>query len=208
MPAADREQLEQEIRTRSARGDLAGAAEVALRGYGPEIYGFLHAFHRSEQDAAEVFSAFTERLWRGLPSFAWDCSFRTWAYVIARNAARTHRDQARRHARGAVPLEDGSALSGIAEQVRSETAPHLRTETKSRVARLREALTEEQRMVLSLRIDRNLAWNELARILHDGAEPLDEAALKRESARHRKAFQGIKETLAELARREGLLGED
>ena len=61
-------------------------------------------------------------------------------------------------------------------------------------------------MLLSLRIDRKLAWNDLARILHDGQEgQLGAEELKRESARLRKQFQATKEKLTELAKRHGLI---
>jgi hypothetical protein len=91
--------------------------------------------------------------------------------------------------------------------VRTETANYLRTETKSRIAALRESLTVEERMLLSLRIDRGLGWEELVRVLHDGPEPPSDEVIRRESAKMRKRFQSLKAKLAELARREGLLGK-
>jgi RNA polymerase sigma-70 factor (ECF subfamily) len=205
--ATDRESLERAIRAHHAGADLAKAAELGLRGYGPEIFAFLHAFQRNDDDAAEVFAIFTERLWRGLPEFAWHCSFRTWAYTIARNAANNYGEQKRVRARVHVPMPEPSVLSAIAAEVRSETATFLKTQTKSSVAKLRDALSEEDRMFLSLRLDRKLAWGELARVLHKGPdeEPAPEV-LEREAARLRKRFQSIKERLAELARREGLVG--
>jgi RNA polymerase sigma-70 factor, ECF subfamily len=205
---AHREQLEHDIRSLCQRGDLAGAATTAIRGYGPELYGFLVGFHRGEQDAAEVFSIVTERLWHGLPSFDWACSFRTWAYTVARNASISHQEDAQRRAREHVPLSEAPEVTRLAEQVRTETAAHLRTETKARIAALRESLTVDERMLLSLRLDRGLAWEELVRVLRDGAEPLSEDAVRRESAKMRKRFQSVKAKLAELARREGLLDED
>jgi RNA polymerase sigma-70 factor, ECF subfamily len=202
----DRESLEQAIRAHHAGADLARAAELGLRGYGPEIFAFVHAFQREEDDAAEVFAIFTERLWRGLPDFAWHCSFRTWAYTIARNAAKNYHEQKRVRARVHVPMPESSVLSAIAADVRSETVTYLKTQTKSSVQKLRDALSEEDRMLLSLRLDRKLAWGELARVLHEGPdeEPPPEV-LEREAARFRKRFQSIKERLADLARREGLV---
>jgi RNA polymerase sigma-70 factor (ECF subfamily) len=207
MTPADRELLERDVRSRCQKDDFAGAATAAIRGFGPEIYGFLVAFHRSEQDAAEVFSSVTERIWRGLPGFDWACSFRTWAYTIARNASLTHQEDAVRRAREHVPLSAASSVARLAEQVRTETERYLRTETKDRFAALRESLTVEERMLLSLRVDRDLGWDELVHVLHDGAEPPSGEAMRRESAKMRKRFQSLKAKLADLARREGLLGE-
>lgn len=198
--------LEAEIRRRFEIGDLAGAATVAMRGYGPELFGFLMAFHRDETMASEVFSEASERIWKGLPAFAWQSSFRTWAYAVTRRAALTYQRDTRRRERRQKPLPEGSALSAVAEQVRSATLTHLKTETKTRAAALRETLPREDQELLVLRIDKGLAWSDLAQILHEGDEPLDATALKREAARLRKRFQLAKEKLLELARREGLVG--
>ena len=79
-----RAELEAEIRRAFDGGDRAGAAAAAVRGYGPEVFGFLVAFHHDAIDAEEVWSRVTERLWKGLDRFAWESSFRTWIYAIAR----------------------------------------------------------------------------------------------------------------------------
>ena len=89
MDPGEREELEKSIRARCDEADFAEAAGLAVRGYGPEIYGLLLSLHRDEQDASEVFSMFIERMWRGLERFAWNCSFRTWAYTIARNTSKS-----------------------------------------------------------------------------------------------------------------------
>lgn len=207
MDAQHREDLEAEIRRRAEGGDLAGAAEHALRGYGREIFEFLAALHRHDDDAAEVFSLFAEGLWRGLPRFAWRSSFRTWAYGVARKASLRFRRDARRRAARAAPLPDASRLEAIVAEVRTATLSWLRTDRKSRFAALRESLPPEDQALLLLRVDRQLSWLDLARVLHeDDATPLEGEALKREAARLRKRFQLLKEKLYEMGRREGLVG--
>jgi RNA polymerase sigma-70 factor (ECF subfamily) len=200
------ERLEREIRRRIDEGDIAGAATLAIRGYGAEIYGFLITFHRDEEDAAEVFSIFSERLWRDLPTFRGDCAMRTWAYMLARHSALNHRRDRRRRERRQVAWPEGSALSGIVDQVRSETASYLRSERRARFAALRESLPREDQMLLVLRVDRGLAWSDLARVLREDAGPLGEDGLKREAARLRKRFQLLKERLLELGRQAGVVG--
>jgi RNA polymerase sigma-70 factor (ECF subfamily) len=204
-----RDQLEREIRGFWDRGELQEAAAAAIRGYGPEIFGFLVAFHRQKDDASEVYAAFTERLWRGLPGFEWQCSFRTWAYAIARNISLTYRRQARRRAEMYRPMPEGSQLSALEQPQRSDTASYLKTQRKSRIAALRDSLPWEDQELLVLRVDRRLAWNDLARVLlpaEDGAT-LTEEALKREAARLRKRFQTLKAHLHEMGRREGLIAD-
>jgi RNA polymerase sigma-70 factor (ECF subfamily) len=188
------EDLEQTIRSRCEQGDWEAAATAALRGYGPQILGVLASLHRDEADAAEAFSIFSEDLWRGLRLFRWECSFRTWAYTVARNASQRHgKDQRRRKVRQ-VSLSDCPELLVLAEKVRTETLTYLRTETKTRVHELRQELSEEDRTVLILRVDRRLSWLDLARVML-GDEPVGDDALRREAARVRKRFQLIKERL-------------
>jgi RNA polymerase sigma-70 factor (ECF subfamily) len=206
MEADARERLETDVRALCDQGDYAGAATLALRGYGPEVFGFLVAVHRNEADAGDVFSDLAEALWKGLPAFAWESSLRTWLYAVARNVTRTRRrDAARRERR--VPRAGDSALDGVAQAVRTETLAFLRTEKKTRLQALRDALPEEDRMLLVLRVDRKLAWNDLARVLHesDADAPLDDAAVAKEAARLRKRFQLVKDRLRELAKKEGLI---
>ena len=203
MDQEQRQRLEDDIRRRCEERDFDGAASAAIRGYGPEIFGLLITLHRGEQEASEVFSIFVERMWLGLEAFAWEGSFRTWAYTVARNASRNHQEAARRRARFHPPLPD--ELSQIAEATRTVTRSYLQTEKKTRIQRLRESLSAEEQMILSLRVDRQLAWNDLARVMHDGETPPNAEDLKRESARLRKRFQAIKDKLMVLGRREGII---
>src|SRR5262245_64342724 len=106
MDPGERQRLENDIRGRCEERDFDGAASAAMRGYGPEIFGLLITLHGGEHDASEVFSIFVERMWRGLEGFAWECSFRTWAYTVARNASRNYREDVRRRARFHPPLPD------------------------------------------------------------------------------------------------------
>lgn len=206
MDAEERQRLENDIRRRCGERDFDGAANLAIRGYGPEIFGLLITLHRGEQEASEVFSIFVERMWRGLEGFAWESSFRTWAYTVARNASRNHQEEMRRRARFHPPLPD--ELSQIAEATRTATRSYLQTEKKSGIQRLRESLSPEEQMILSLRVDRRLAWNDLARVMHEGEDAPTAEDLKRDSARLRKRFQAIKDKLMVLGRREGIIDPD
>jgi RNA polymerase sigma-70 factor (ECF subfamily) len=201
MPVAEmdeeaRARLEQWVQTLVRARDLKSATTAALEGYGPEIYGFLCALERNDDDAAEAFAQFGEDVWRGIAAFQWECSLRTWLYTLARNAShRLHRGLQRMN----VPL---SQAPDIAALTRTQTRSFLRTETKDAFARLRTMLPPEDEALLVLRVDRQLEWTELARVL---SGVTDDAELKRESARLRKRFQSVKERLIELGEKEGLL---
>ena len=171
------------------------AATAALRSYGEEILGYLVAVTRNEADARDAFSIFAEMMWRGLPGFRWECTFRTWAYGLARNSVvRVKRDP---HRRRAVALDD-VVVEALVEQVRSRTATFMRTETKDKIARLRAELAPDDQTLLILRINRGLAWREIARVL--AGDDVTAAALDKHAAALRKRFERLKTEIKARAR--------
>ena len=189
------EELEGEIARLLETNDLPGAASAMMRGYGPAVLGYLASLARDEDRADDVFSQFSEDLWRGLRGYKRGCSAKTWVYTLAWHAwIRHERDAFRRHARPLISEE----MSRLAAEVRSTTALHLKSEAKDAVARLREQLTPAEQSLLVLRIDRGLAWAEVATAMSTAEEPLDpRAAAKR--------FDRVKEKLRKLALEAGLL---
>jgi RNA polymerase sigma-70 factor (ECF subfamily) len=176
-------------------GDLAAAAEAVVRDHGPALLGYLSSILRNDSDAAEVFSQFTEDLWRGLPGFRHECPLRVWAYKLAWHAAARHlRDPYRARGR---PLET-TELSRIADEVRSSVLLGRREARQRGIDRLRAQLAPDEQTLLVLRLDRGLSWREVATVLSDDGEVVDEPAL-------RKRFERLKDRLATMARAEGLL---
>jgi RNA polymerase sigma-70 factor (ECF subfamily) len=195
VPAIDHAELEARIGARLDAGDLSGAATEAIRGFGPQILGYLVSIVRDESSASDVFSAFCEDLWRGIGTFRRDASFRTWAYTLAWHAAvRSLRDPFRK--RGGR-LDTGAA-EALANQVRSTTALHLRDTSKEALAKIRANLAPEEQTLLVLRIDQDLSWTEIAHVLAGSGEPPSEAML-------RKRFERLKEKLRREAEALGLL---
>ena len=196
--------LEDRIRAHCAEHRWVEATTLIVREYGPDIYGFLLTAHGGDDTAtSEAFSDLTEALWRQLPAFRWESSARTWAYAIAHKLTLMRRRDAAR-ARRRVVDAGVSELERVAAHVRTETVSFLRTEKKDRLQAIRDSLPEDDRLLLLLRVDRGLSWNEIARILA-GDSSLDDATLAKEAARHRKRYQLLKDRLRQLARREGLI---
>jgi RNA polymerase sigma-70 factor (ECF subfamily) len=190
--------LERTIRGCVDAGDVRGAATAAIEGYGPELLGYLYALAKDDADAQDLFADLCERMWRKLPEFRWQSSFRTWAYTIARNLLRdSHRDERRRRARE-VAISDAPEIAQAAEAVRSTTLMYLRSEAKRRLEDLRAALDDEDRTLLILRVDRRMTWRDIAQVMADGM--VDEGELVRTAAKLRKRFERIKERLREYMR--------
>ena len=182
--------------------DFEAAATRALEAYGPELYGFLINLMGSESDASEVFSQSVEDFWRALPKFERRCSVRTWLYLLARNAAaRFWRSPWQRAACST------SRLDSLVADARSRTEPWLRTDVKDKWRELRESLDPDDRALLVLRVDRDLDWHDVARVMLS-SEAAEASELERETARLRKRYHQLKGELRERARAAGLLDGD
>jgi RNA polymerase sigma-70 factor, ECF subfamily len=198
------EDVEAAVREAHQSGDLERAVRVGLSHYRGEVYSFLCARLRSEADAHEVFSQTSEDIWRGIAAFRWQCSFRTWLYTLARHAAiRFERSPANQAGR----RQSLSRVSEPIERERSRTRPYLRTDVKDRLSALRSTLTPDEQSLLVLRVDRNLSWEEVSRVLHDDAEA-DDASIRRHAINLRQRFRQLTERLRERARAEGWFDED
>jgi RNA polymerase sigma-70 factor (ECF subfamily) len=203
-PIAERRD-ESTIRDPWQAGDMGAAVRSAIELLGPEILHYLSSVLGDRDLADDAFAVFCEHLWTALPRFEWRSSARTWAYAIARRAAADVQRATRRGQRRSEPLTE-SRVAAIAEQVRSATWPLLQTARRSALLQLRDELAPEDRMLLVLRVDRELAWQDVARVFLEDEAP-SALELSRASARLRKRFQLVRERLRELARAKGLAGE-
>jgi RNA polymerase sigma-70 factor (ECF subfamily) len=202
---SDPESIERQIRALCDAGEREKATTCLLESYGQEIFRFLLSRLHDHDASGEVFSQFTEDLWRGLGGFRWECSARAWSYTVARHAASRYVADARRRREREEPLSRISGLHDVAQKIRTQTLAAVRTEVKSRVNELREQLPLDDQTLLILRVNRRLDWKEIARIMIDEGEATTDRAIETEAARLRKRFQAIKEKLRRMASDAGLL---
>jgi RNA polymerase sigma-70 factor, ECF subfamily len=194
--------LDDRVRELLAAGKTAQAVDEALRALGPDVLGFLYRTLRSEADADDVFAAFSVRLWRSFGSFQWRCPLRSWAYVIARNEAHRFRGAARRHEGGRVPI---SELADVIAAVTATTRTRLHADREHALTRLRDELSEEERELLVLHVDRGLPWGAIALAFSDDPDNCSEDEVRRLSDALRQRFHTLKKRLAKRARAAGLL---
>jgi RNA polymerase sigma-70 factor (ECF subfamily) len=195
MPVvADGVDTEARIGARRAAGDAAGAATLAIRGYGSQILGYLRAVLRDDDLAAEAFARFGEAVWKGLPKFRGESSVLTWCYGIALGEVRrARRDPFRRRGRRLETSEVSLLVAAVTES----TSPS-RASARDAVGRLRATLSPDDQTLLILRIDRDLAWKDVVEIFAAGERRVSEPAL-------RKRFERVKARLRRLAAEEGLI---
>lgn len=201
----DPKALDLAVRTRLDAGDLRGAVGLLVEQLGPSIHAYLRTL-LLEDEAAEAFLDFQESVLKGLPIFRWECPVRAWAHRIAfHSASRIWRRPGRR-------LEEPlpSALSRLGPG--SGTAEPVMSSRHAGLAQLRASLSVEDQTLLTLRIDRELEWEEIAAVLGEaegGGDPPAGAAggrsYAREAAALRKRFERLVKRLREEAREHGLI---
>jgi RNA polymerase sigma-70 factor (ECF subfamily) len=196
-------ELEAAVKRCCEEGDLHQAATLAIQGYGPEVLGFL-AVLVDRADAGEVFADVCVRLWKSLRSFRWDASLRTWVYVLARRACQAYLKERASYRDRHMRFSEVPEIDAMIARVRTTTIEALGPQRgMTRVERLRSALSPDEQTLLTLRLDRELDWRAIARVLADADGDLTETELVRESALLRKRFERIKEKLKKLAEKEG-----
>ena len=188
--------LEARARALLEAGDERGAAAAVIEVLGPAILRYLRALLLVEDDASDAFSQWAENVWRGLPTFRFDASLKTWGYRLALNAARNLRNEAWRR-RGERLLTGQASL--LAESIRSRSVAAQEQQERA-LDELRAALDDEDRSLLALRVDHQLTWDEVSEVLAWEGRPVAPAALM-------KRFERIKARLGRLARQRGLLGD-
>lgn len=204
MNGSERGAMEAAIRKLCERGEHNRAAELALQAYGPEILKFILSVLHHPDRANDVFSTFREHLLKGLPKFRWQSTLRTWSYRIARNDCY---ESLRSPSAREEPMSHVAPADEV-QRERSQTRPWLRTDVKDRFRALREKLDANERALLFLRVDQQLSWTEVARILAGPDEALSRAELERRATALRQQFQRLKQHLRALAVEEGIVSSD
>ncbi|HEX8112091.1 MAG TPA: sigma-70 family RNA polymerase sigma factor [Kofleriaceae bacterium] len=192
--------VEVEIARLRAAGQLKEVATLAIESYGPEVLSFLEMMLRDHADSSDAFAQACEDLWQGLPRFEGRAAMKTWFYTLARHAASRLRRTTKPERFAKV-----SEITDVADRVRSRTRPYLRTEVKAGFAAIRASLDETDRLLLVLRVDRAMSWNDVARVMTDDGDDDSDKGIARAAARLRKRFQTVKESIRERAVAAGLI---
>jgi len=179
------------------QASLARSLHLLIRRYAMEVRAFLRSRTGSRHSMEEVYSVFSEDVWKGLPQLRSEKYTRTWLYVVARNALS-------RHARYKKRWRLRHTFSGL------ESAPaELRQSYGTREGNLAQLtpllseLNEADRQLLDQRLVKSLAWRDIALASGRTAGDTSEAYVTRESARLRKRYQLLLVTLRQRAAQRG-----
>jgi RNA polymerase sigma-70 factor, ECF subfamily len=182
---------DEELRALVTAGEIDRATDQALRAYGPELVGWLTAMLPSEADAHDAFAWMSEELWRSLKRFDGRCSLRTWCYMLARHSLTRVRGKAAEHLVSSVP----SIAHAVTHVWNTTRANAVREQNV--YAEIRKRLDPDDQTLLVLRVDRDLAWRDIAIVML--GEAAADAEVTKKAAALRKQFERVKERLRELA---------
>src|SRR5262245_34543617 len=164
-----------ELRALVASGDIEKATVETIAYYGSELIGWLCSTFDNEADAQEAFSRTCEQLWTSLPKFDGRCSLRTWCYMLARRASS--------HLRRAAPRRHEDLVSQVPSVVAAvshawSTTRAERRQVEDVYAELRRSLDPDDQVLLVLRVDRELAWRDIAIVMLGETAAEDELTRK------------------------------
>ena len=151
---------EAEIVARAQAGD-AGAFEILVVEHQAYVYHLAFRVLGNEQEAEDTAQEAFVRAWQSLPNFRAQARFSTWLYRIVTNLCYNRLPKLRRE------------VAAIGEEDIADTAdhridlPHEGLEDAERRAWLHrqiDALPESYRLLITLRYQRNLAYEEIASI--------------------------------------------
>lgn len=151
-----------------AQGELNLAVHAALEAFGPEVFGFLVGVVDDVGQASVLYAQMAQRVANEIEAFRWETSLRMWMYGLARSELL---DGRRRRRPDVLPREGADRTTLNRTSPRHTPGASLTpVDTSSWRPRLlldavravRKALSEEERELLILRVDRGFAFVDIA----------------------------------------------
>ena len=142
----------------AADGDMA-AFEQLVTTHQPAIYRLALRMTGNPEDAADMTQEAFLRAWRGLGSFQADSSLSTWLFRLTSNVCIDFLRAARRHL--VVPI---SGLDADGEEYTLD-APDPAKLPEEELRAAMALLAPEQRLILSLRVENDLSYTDIAAVL-------------------------------------------
>jgi len=141
------------VRELVERHDVTAAVELLLEVHGPDLFGLLAGVLEDGSGARATYRAVAKRVAEELASFQWNWSAKIWLYSLA------HRELHGRRAQ----------TTGLRVERELDTEVWRNAGLSAVIKAVRRTLTEEERELLILRVDRKLDWHSLAATRLGGA---------------------------------------
>lgn len=155
------QKLDDEVGVCLREGDIEGAAACVLQGCGPCIRGYLRVALGEDRLARDAFSAFSESVWERIRRQRAQPRVIVWTHRLAYVAAKQRRETSRLR----KPAAARKSRPGSRDLSRTRAATLEPIGATEDAELMRRELTLEEQTLLTLRIDRQFDWEEIAWVL-------------------------------------------
>lgn len=152
---------------RVQRGDQTAFAEL-LEAYEKPVYNLCLRMTGNPEDAADMTQEAFLKVWRGAAQYQFESSFSTWLYRLTSNVCIDFLRSKKRRQTVSLTVEeeqDGTQELEIADSAPLPEEQVLHSETKREIAAAMEALEEDFRLILTLRLVENLSYEQIADVM-------------------------------------------
>jgi RNA polymerase sigma-70 factor (ECF subfamily) len=167
--------LDQEVQVYLRADDLEAAAARVIDACGPAILGYLRVALGSESVAQQAFTAFSSAVWQKLGRYRGAWEIRLWAYRLAFQCAIQQRRAVR--SKQLNPDRSGETRRRALGRTRTATAESMALTEHAEL--LRRELSIAEQTLLTLRLDKQLSWSEIALVLGISGATKSEAVARR-----------------------------
>jgi RNA polymerase sigma-70 factor (ECF subfamily) len=157
--------LDDEVGVCLRDGDIEGAAARVIQGCGACIRGYLRVALGEDRQVRDAFSAFSEAVWQRIRRYRAEKRLVVWAHRLAYVAAKERRETSRLR----KPSSTRKAKPGSRDLSRTRAATLEPLGAAEDAELMRRELSLEEQTLLTLRIDRQFEWAEIAWVLSQGS---------------------------------------
>jgi RNA polymerase sigma-70 factor (ECF subfamily) len=166
------------------KGDKKSLEILILR-YLKPIYSFVYQYVRNTTDAEDLTQEIFVKIWKNLKRFKKEKKFKTWLFVIAKNACF---DFLRKKEKDSV-----LNLESISQLIDSSSSPDEFLEKKflkEKIKKIIKKLPEKTKEVLNLYYYQGFTFKEIAKIFNESINTI--------KSRHLRAIATLKKLLEEI----------
>jgi RNA polymerase sigma-70 factor, ECF subfamily len=161
------QKLDHEVGACLREGDIEGAAARVLQGCGPCVRGYLRVALGEDRPVRDAFSAFSEAVWQRIRRYRGEPRLVVWAHRLAYAAAKERRETSRLRRPASTRKTKPKPGSRELSRTRAATLEPLGAAEDAEL--MRRELSLEEQTLLTLRIDRQFAWNDIGWVLGQGS---------------------------------------
>ncbi len=146
----------------------SAAFEELVRKYQQRVYNLALRMTGNEEDAFDLSQEAFIKAWRGLETFQFDAQFSTWLYRLTSNACLDFLRSQKRHKTVSLTYEDDEGEETQIDVIDPAPDPEqaaLASEDRELLRCALDALDDESREIITLRVIDDLRYDQIAEVL-------------------------------------------